>query len=306
MTSPQDDDFEALLESSSLGGPAARRLRGRTPRSQARAVRRIAELRTQIEQPVDEPEAVQADRELQRLLKELGYRTESALSHEAHTTDRRSQGVGTLPQPTLPDRRLSESRAAASKRPAGGSGELSPLHAPTIATSEGSTARVDEEFAAFYRRTVSGLVAYLINMGAAAHVAADVAQDTMLEVYRRWADIHDPRSWVYKVAGRSLVRELARTEETDQTPAGPGTSLMASTELDEDIQQLEVQRVLQSLPPRQRQVLALTLADFSTSEISTLLGLHPPAVRGALARARRTLADRLGSRESNDWVRRWE
>ncbi|MFJ8637448.1 DUF6082 family protein [Streptomyces sp. NPDC093568] len=43
MAGHQDADFDALLEQSSLGGPAATRLRARTPLSWARIVRRITE-----------------------------------------------------------------------------------------------------------------------------------------------------------------------------------------------------------------------------------------------------------------------
>lgn len=45
MASHQDADFDALLEQSSLGGPAASRLRARTPLSWAWIVRRITERR---------------------------------------------------------------------------------------------------------------------------------------------------------------------------------------------------------------------------------------------------------------------
>ncbi|MGW7055579.1 sigma-70 family RNA polymerase sigma factor [Streptomyces sp. NPDC054887] len=46
MASHRHDDFDALLEKSSLGGSAGRRLRERTPPGQARTVHHVIELRT--------------------------------------------------------------------------------------------------------------------------------------------------------------------------------------------------------------------------------------------------------------------
>ncbi|PWI05117.1 sigma-70 family RNA polymerase sigma factor [Streptomyces sp. NWU339] len=65
MASHQDDDFDALLEKSSLGGSAARRLRERTPLSRAQTVHRIVELRHRIAYPGGEPQqALQAPPDL--------------------------------------------------------------------------------------------------------------------------------------------------------------------------------------------------------------------------------------------------
>ncbi|MGX1546569.1 hypothetical protein [Streptomyces adustus] len=81
MTGRPDDDFDALLENSSLGGPVARRLRERTPVSRARAVRSITELRDRIAHLGSAPEeAAQAARELVRLLEDMGYRAQDEVS----------------------------------------------------------------------------------------------------------------------------------------------------------------------------------------------------------------------------------
>lgn len=83
MASHEDDDFDALLEKSSLGGSAARRLRERTPLSRARTVRRIIELRNQIAHPGETPEeAAQTDLELLHQLKSMNHRAEDEASEE--------------------------------------------------------------------------------------------------------------------------------------------------------------------------------------------------------------------------------
>ncbi|MBJ6613933.1 MULTISPECIES: helix-turn-helix domain-containing protein [unclassified Streptomyces] len=66
----ETDDFDALLESTSLGGAGARKLRSRTPVDRARAVRTIAHLRNRIVH--DPAHAAAAAQELVELLESLG------------------------------------------------------------------------------------------------------------------------------------------------------------------------------------------------------------------------------------------
>ncbi|MFE6486761.1 hypothetical protein ACFVGN_28020 [Streptomyces sp. NPDC057757] len=89
MAGHQDDDFDALLERSSLGSSPARRLRERTPLGQAHTVRRITALRQQLTQPGSAPEeAAEAARELFRLLESMGYHTDDESLDERHSTAR--------------------------------------------------------------------------------------------------------------------------------------------------------------------------------------------------------------------------
>ncbi|MEU4344397.1 sigma factor-like helix-turn-helix DNA-binding protein [Nocardia sp. NPDC023852] len=63
-------------------------------------------------------------------------------------------------------------------------------------------------------------------------------------------------------------------------------------------QRHDILRVLRELPPRQRQVMAWTLADYTPTEIASILPpLTPEAVRSSLRRARRNLAIRLKASE---------
>jgi RNA polymerase sigma-70 factor (ECF subfamily) len=127
----------------------------------------------------------------------------------------------------------------------------------------------EEEFAAFYREHFGRLAAYLIYQGAPVAVAADLAQDAMITAYRRWPDVTSPRAYVYTVAGRALVR---RAMDTPELPAGevpePSSVLPRPGEADQWLQQQQVLSVLRALPPRQRQVLALTLDGWSAAEIA--------------------------------------
>ena len=74
------------------------------------------------------------------------------------------------------------------------------------------------EFAGFYRSHFTRLVAYLVYQGAAAHLAADIAQDTMATVYRRWSEISSPRAYAWTVAYRAFIRQAL--DDSPETPVG--------------------------------------------------------------------------------------
>ncbi|WP_333767739.1 RNA polymerase sigma factor [Streptomyces sp. IBSBF 2435] len=155
----------------------------------------------------------------------------------------------------------------------------------------------DAAFSAFYRATVRALVGFLVSQGAGVHVAADIAQDTMLSAYKRWHTIDRPQAWVYKVASRALVRRIASCEEPVEQVPEP-TSLLADPDA---IAAWEARHdllpLLRSLPPRQRQVLAWTLSGFTPGDIAEQLGMNDDAVRASLYKARRAVAEAIKARE---------
>ncbi|MFJ6087963.1 RNA polymerase sigma factor [Streptomyces sp. NPDC092369] len=156
----------------------------------------------------------------------------------------------------------------------------------------------DAQFSAFYQTTVGRLVGFLVNQGAGVEVAADIAQDTMTAAYRSWDDIREPRAWVHTVASRSLVRRIASTSEQSVEQVPEPTSLLACPD---DVAEFETRHdllpLLRRLPPRQRQILAWTLADFTPAEVAGELDLTDEAVRASLYKARRTIAAALKERE---------
>lgn len=152
----------------------------------------------------------------------------------------------------------------------------------------------EAEFSSFYRDVIRQLTGFLINHGASLPVAADIAQDTMIKAYSRWSEIRQPRAWVHTVASRALLRKLTNAREDPVEELPEPTRLVAHTD---PVTQWEAHydtlRMLDALPPRQRQVLAWTLNGFSPAEIAEHLELTPEAVRASLMKARRTAAARL-------------
>ncbi|MGQ0774516.1 MAG: RNA polymerase sigma factor [Pseudonocardiales bacterium] len=152
--------------------------------------------------------------------------------------------------------------------------------------------RVDDAaFSAFYRQFTPTLVAWLIWQGARLPVAADVAQETMIKAYRNWSTISQPAAWARRVASRELARHIARIEEDPVDDVGERSALLPPlTDVAAWEQQHEVLRVLERLPPRQRQVMAWTLDGYSPAQIADELGITAEAARSSLKKARRTLA----------------
>ena len=159
---------------------------------------------------------------------------------------------------------------------------------------------IGEEFSCFYREHFSRLTAYLVYQGASAHSAAELAQDAMIETYRRWDALEFPRAYAWTVAYRAFIRRALHEVPVAEVPE-PTAVLPSPGDAESWLGEQEVLRVLQVLPPRQRQVLALTLDGWTPAEIASLLGLDPPAVRSSLMKARRSAAAhrrRTGEEES--------
>jgi RNA polymerase sigma-70 factor (ECF subfamily) len=163
-------------------------------------------------------------------------------------------------------------------------GETGGAGGPRSAPAEG-------EFAGFYREFVPVLVGFLVWQGASAAVAADLAQETMIEAYRQWPRVQHPRAWTRRVASRSLVRHVARVEEAPVgTVPEAGALVRSPDELAEWENRHEILRLLACLPPRQRQVLAWSVDGHTPAEIAEELGIDPATVRANLLKARRTVA----------------
>jgi RNA polymerase sigma factor (sigma-70 family) len=150
-------------------------------------------------------------------------------------------------------------------------------------------------FEAVYRSERSRLVRYLMSMGAGQHQADDAVQAAFARAYDRWDTIRQPRAWLYKVA----LRESYRADGWREIPAGDALPDAAKEPDTGDLvvlneEEERVQAALAALPGRQRQVMALAIAGFTTAEIAAELGCDPAAVRQNQVRARDHLARQLG------------
>jgi len=148
-------------------------------------------------------------------------------------------------------------------------------------------------FSDFYRTEIKALVNFLLWMGASLADAANIAQDTMIEVFKKWPSVRNHRAWARRVASRQYGRRRF-SHEVATEPEVLSPLLRASDNIADWCQRHDVFQLVATLPERQRQVMAWTLDDYAPQEIAEELGITADAVRASLMLARRRLADRLG------------
>ena len=137
-------------------------------------------------------------------------------------------------------------------------------------------------------------MAFLRWHGAPLPDAADCVQDTLAECYRKWTTIDQPYPWSRAVALRRYAQHVAtmREQPTD-TPDAAGCPMLTP---DTDMEALEhrhtILALLDTLPMRQRQVLAWTYDGATPAEIAHELQISAENVRSHLRHARSALRAR--------------
>jgi RNA polymerase sigma-70 factor, ECF subfamily len=133
---------------------------------------------------------------------------------------------------------------------------------------------------------------------------ADRAEDLAHEVFARAlaSPPENPRPWLFAVAlnlvrddGRRAVRQGRRLELL--RAEGPSSAPAPDQELERVEQAATVREALDSLAPRDREVLLLKAEGFSYDEIAATLGLAKGAIGTTLARARSRLVEAYHARE---------
>lgn len=144
---------------------------------------------------------------------------------------------------------------------------------------------VEDRLVALMEQYERPVYAYLLSIVHDRDLAQDCTQDTFLRAYD--ALRHDrviTASWLYVVARNRAFDEFRRRKRLD-----PDGDLLAEIPSREDSAEgrLDVQAVMERLPPADREVLYLfEIAGFSTDEIGTMLGVRGTAIRQRLKRAR--------------------
>ncbi len=160
----------------------------------------------------------------------------------------------------------------------------------------------DAAFAAFYRDFMPRLTRFLLWQGAPLADAVDIAQETMAALYKDWPRIHNPQAWSRRVGSRRWGRRIATlahelsTDPGDIAGTGVATSvprLISPDQVRAFEQHHDALKLLDRLPPRQRQVLAWTYEGYTPTEIAEELQLTPQAVRASLHKARDAAASYL-------------
>jgi RNA polymerase sigma-70 factor (ECF subfamily) len=139
------------------------------------------------------------------------------------------------------------------------------------------------QFPAYYRSDLKPLIWFLITYGASVEEAQDIAQEAMTVALQTWPTINTPHAFVRKVAVRIFLRSRQKTKR-EREAARRAIPRDITTMFDTDVQY--VLRILDTLPPEQREVMAWTIDGYSPSEIAEMNGHKPTTVRSHLRYAR--------------------
>ena len=144
-----------------------------------------------------------------------------------------------------------------------------------------------EDFGQLYREEAPRLWRAMFAFTGDRETANDVVSEAFAQCLRRGAEVRTPALWVWKAAFRIATGELRVRCRTD--------AWTQEAFAEDEVPDLDLLAALPCLSRRQRVTLILHYyADYSTTEIATILGITAPTVRVHLMQGRRRLRDMLG------------
>ena len=158
-----------------------------------------------------------------------------------------------------------------------------------------------DAFACLFNHFAPRVKSYLMRLGAPAEAAEELAQETLLTVWRRAAAFDPTRAaastWIFTIA-RNLRIDLSRRDGRAPTADDPPEMNDAPARPDEALSALEdktrIGIAVARLPREQAQVISLAFfADKAHSEIAGELGLPLGTVKSRLRLAMARLRDAL-------------
>jgi RNA polymerase sigma-70 factor (ECF subfamily) len=190
---------------------------------------------------------------------------------------------------------------------------LSPLHAsvtnrPATGSFKDSlpeTTSFHDQFTAVFDATFARLFRYLDRLSSDPDLAADLAQEAFVRLYRRGALPDTPEAWLISVAmnlfrnaratsgRRRRLLTVARGASAHADPPPTPEQSLASKEI-----RSRVRQTIDRMPERERRLLLLQAEGFSYREIAVGLGLHEASIGTLLARARDQFRELYGDADA--------
>jgi RNA polymerase sigma-70 factor (ECF subfamily) len=162
--------------------------------------------------------------------------------------------------------------------------------------TDGGLRMTECAFRAFYEQTATPLLRYLICVTRAPDIADDLLQETycrFLTARLTEMDDRQTRNYLFRIA-TNLIRDRWRRSK-DEPPPANSVEIPCPTPHFE--RKLGVRQAFDRLKPRERQLLWLAYVEGSNhQEIAQHTGLQPGSIRLLLFRARRKLADLIGTK----------
>lgn len=159
----------------------------------------------------------------------------------------------------------------------------------------------DDQFAALFGVHYPRLFRYLDRLCGDPDLAADVAQDALIRLYRRGAAPDVPGAWLVSVAmnllrnalsTRNRRRRLLTVERGARAHSDPAPTSDAEILAQET--RVRVRHALNALGERDQQLILLRAEGYSYREIASVLHLHEASVGTLLARAQREFRQQYG------------
>lgn len=162
-----------------------------------------------------------------------------------------------------------------------------------------------DAFSSLFNYFAPRVKSYIVRLGAGAEIADEIAQETLLTVWRKAAAFDPNRAaastWIFTIARNLRIDGLRKQNRTppadDPSTFNPGAALpddaLAAAE-----DEFRIARAIEALPASQAEVIRMAfLSDKPHSEIAANLGLPLGTVKSrlrlALARLRQTLEETL-------------
>jgi RNA polymerase sigma-70 factor (ECF subfamily) len=154
-----------------------------------------------------------------------------------------------------------------------------------------------------YRRLLILVAAWLRGVASRSLAAAgrpradceDVVQETLLAMHLKrdtWDETQPLQPWLRAIARHKLVDHLRRRGFTDHIDIDEHAETLAAPQAAEEGSALDAQQMLAGLPERQRRIVeGISIEGQTAREVGARMGLSEGAVRVALHRALRSLAE---------------
>ena len=152
--------------------------------------------------------------------------------------------------------------------------------------------RSAEAFQELFQSFGPRLKGYMMRLGADAATAEDLAQDTLLAVWRKAAlyspDKGTPSTWIFTIARNLRIDRLRRETNWHELSDEQAATIPSDEAPPDDIasdnqRKLRVQAVISALPPEQQEIVILAFVDgLSHSEIASRLSVPLGTVKSRM------------------------
>jgi RNA polymerase sigma-70 factor (ECF subfamily) len=158
--------------------------------------------------------------------------------------------------------------------------------------------RFHQQFAELFDANHQRLYRFMDRLSGDSELAADVAQEAFVKLYRRGSLPDRPEAWLITVAmnlfrnvksSRTRRSRLLTVMRGEHVHSDAPISALEATEADE--RQRRVRAAINKLPERERNLLLLRAEGYSYRDMADALQLKEASVGTLLARAKRTFRD---------------